>query len=407
MVLASARASSTQVSAGFSRFLFPRGVPSPAASLCDRKVGYRPEAHVTLEEDLPMFLRKTAATGALTFAITTGALAGDIVVDAGRGPLTVTVPTSYDPQHPAPLVVSLHSYNGSAASQEVRMPLLPLVDEYGFLYVLPEGTINCAGGRFWNATEACCDFDGSGVDDAGYLLALIDAITVQLSVDARRVYVVGHSNGGFMSYRMACEHAGVIAAIASVAGATELDPSLCAPAEPVHVLQIHGTSDLLYGGGCATFDGFCFPPGPYCAPSAVQTVETWAAYSGCALDAETGGNLDLIAGLPGAETEVTRYVNGCQSGGSAELWTIVGGGHGPNFTSEAMSLLVEHLLAHPKPAACSADLDGSGDVGFGDILAIIGAWGPCGVPCPEDLSGNGSVDFADILAVIGAWGPCP
>ncbi|MHC5113281.1 MAG: FG-GAP repeat domain-containing protein [Planctomycetota bacterium] len=57
-------------------------------------------------------------------------------------------------------------------------------------------------------------------------------------------------------------------------------------------------------------------------------------------------------------------------------------------------------------AACAEDLDGSGDVGFGDILAIIGAWGPCGVPCPEDLSGNDAVDFADILAVIGAWGDC-
>ncbi|MHC5115135.1 MAG: DNRLRE domain-containing protein [Planctomycetota bacterium] len=58
------------------------------------------------------------------------------------------------------------------------------------------------------------------------------------------------------------------------------------------------------------------------------------------------------------------------------------------------------------PPPCPADLDGSGDVGFGDILQIIGAWGPCGVPCPEDLSGNGAVDFADILAVIAAWGPC-
>ncbi|MCP3904482.1 MAG: VCBS repeat-containing protein [Planctomycetes bacterium] len=57
-------------------------------------------------------------------------------------------------------------------------------------------------------------------------------------------------------------------------------------------------------------------------------------------------------------------------------------------------------------APCPSDLDGSGDVGFGDILQVIGAWGPCGPDCPQDLSGNGSVDFADILVVIGAWGPC-
>ncbi|MCP3903402.1 MAG: CRTAC1 family protein [Planctomycetes bacterium] len=56
-------------------------------------------------------------------------------------------------------------------------------------------------------------------------------------------------------------------------------------------------------------------------------------------------------------------------------------------------------------ACCPADLNLDGDVGFGDILAVIGAWGPCAA-CPEDLDGSGDVGFGDILAVIGAWGPC-
>jgi hypothetical protein len=55
---------------------------------------------------------------------------------------------------------------------------------------------------------------------------------------------------------------------------------------------------------------------------------------------------------------------------------------------------------------CAGDLDGDGDVDFGDVLSIIGAWGPC-AGCPQDLNGNGVVDFGDVLAVIGAWGPCP
>ncbi|MCP3904416.1 MAG: hypothetical protein GY715_12375 [Planctomycetes bacterium] len=61
------------------------------------------------------------------------------------------------------------------------------------------------------------------------------------------------------------------------------------------------------------------------------------------------------------------------------------------------------------PNICPADLDGNRNVGFGDILQVIAAWGPCPPepPCPEDLSGNGQVDFADILAVVGSWGPCP
>ncbi|MCP3905926.1 MAG: S8 family serine peptidase [Planctomycetes bacterium] len=59
----------------------------------------------------------------------------------------------------------------------------------------------------------------------------------------------------------------------------------------------------------------------------------------------------------------------------------------------------------PCASPCVADLDGSGDVGFGDILNIIGAWGPC-VACPQDLDDSGDVGFGDILAVIGAWGSC-
>jgi polyhydroxybutyrate depolymerase len=345
---------------------------------------------------------------ACVLSITAGVHAGDVVVDAGRGPLTVRVPSSYDPENPAPLVLSLHGYNGDAVSQEIGMPLLPLVEEYGFLYVLPEGTLNCAGNRFWNATDACCDFEESGVDDAGYLLALVDEIKAQLSVDDRRVYVVGRSNGGFMSYRMACEHAGTVAAVASLAGVTYLEPDDCSPSEPVHVLQIHGTEDpiVAYEGGCVTFDGFCYPPGPYCAPGAVQTVETWATYDGCSLDVEIGENLDIVEGLPGAETTVARYVSGCQPGGSAELWSIVGGRHAPIFTSDAARLVIEYFLAHPKPAVCPADLDGNGTVDTGDILTVLAAWGPCKGACQEDLDGSGAVDVGDLLVVLASWGPC-
>lgn len=54
---------------------------------------------------------------------------------------------------------------------------------------------------------------------------------------------------------------------------------------------------------------------------------------------------------------------------------------------------------------CPADVDGNGAVEFGDILLILGAWGPCG-DCPEDIDGNGAVEFADLLLLLGAWGPC-
>ena len=102
-------------------------------------------------------------------------------------------------------------------------------DQEGFLYLHPDGTTDCLGDPFWNATDACCNFCGSSVDDVAFLSAVLDAIEAQFTVDPRRIFLIGHSNGGFMSYRMACEHADRVAAIASLAGATWFDPLDCGP----------------------------------------------------------------------------------------------------------------------------------------------------------------------------------
>lgn len=57
--------------------------------------------------------------------------------------------------------------------------------------------------------------------------------------------------------------------------------------------------------------------------------------------------------------------------------------------------------------ACPGDVDGDGAVGFGDIVSLLSAWGPCGPPCPQDIDGSGAVTFADLLLLLAAWGPCP
>jgi polyhydroxybutyrate depolymerase len=202
-----------------------------------------------------------------------------------------------------------------------------------------------------------------------------------------------------MSYRMACDHADAVAAIASLAGATFLDPEDCGPVAPVNTLQIHGTNDgtISYNGGCIL--GNCYP-------SAIGTTETWATYDGCALVPEQLPDpLDLDRNIPGAETTVTRYATDCDPGGSAQLWTIAGGAHSPNLTANFSRLVVEFLLAHPKPSVCPEDVDDSGGIDFDDVLRVLAAWGPC-EECPEDVDASGEVDFSDLLRVLAAWGPC-
>ena len=249
-----------------------------------------------------------------------GAEASTTSVDAGRGPVTVRVPEFGS--GPRPLILQLHGYSSNASDTEnFLFQLGSRAEAAGILLAMPEGTIDGLGHRFWNATDACCDFFGTGVDDVGYLLALIDQIDEELGgVDREHIYLVGHSNGGFMSYRMACEHAESFAAVVSFAGATFEDETDCAPSRPVPVLQIHVIADntLPYGGGT-------FPPPapPVVLPGAIETVEDWAAYDGCdPSEHEVGAPFDGrndVAGI--TDTAVRRYQVGC-GGPHAELWSI-------------------------------------------------------------------------------------
>lgn len=325
---------------------------------------------------------------------------GDDAIDLGRGPVPIFVPSTYDDSNPAPLVLLLHGWLWDGQLQENWFQFEAQAEAHGCLYAYPDGTVGPDGIRFWNATDACCDFYDSEVDDAGYLADLIDAIGELWNVDQQRIWIVGHSNGGFMAHRMACEYPNTVAAIVSFAGAAYNDPLLCSAGAPVHVLGIHGTLDLsvLYGGG--NYFGV-----PY--PGAVESVEQWVLRNGCfPLGEEQDEHLNLTVDVFGSETVVTRYDNGCDPGGLGELWSMSLAGHYPVLTSQFAPLVFEYLAAHPKPASCLPDLDGSGAVDFPDLLSLLSTWGPC-TACPEDLDGNASVDFADLLVMLSAWGACP
>jgi polyhydroxybutyrate depolymerase len=252
--------------------------------------------------------------------------------------VNVYVPSTYNGTKAMPLVILLHAYGVTGAWQDEYMRFRPLAETRGFLYCYPESMIDSDGNPFWDATDAY----HTGADDAGYLRSLIEEIGRQFSVDGKRTHVVGHSNGGSMAYRMACDSADLIASIASLAGTTFLDPSRCRPSQPVNILQIHGTADEK-----VAYYGEAWRPGSH-------SVEIWANYNGASgpvTDLASTMNLDLdVAGL---DTVITRYTN-APPGGAVELWTINGGHHSPTFysgsvVSEFAPRVIDWLFAHPKP----------------------------------------------------------
>ena len=246
-------------------------------------------------------------------------------------------PPAHDGVTPLPVVFLLHGYSANATLQDLILGTSAAANSAGYYLVLPEGTVDSAGNQFWNATDVCCDFEASGVDDIGYLTSLLDDAEAMLPIDSSRVYFMGHSNGGYMSYRMACELSERITAIMVLAASDYQDDTTCVPANGVSVLHLHGTLDesVLYDGSARY-------------PSATETATRWARRAGCdpavITDLEP---LDIEVTAAGPETTRQRWETGCAPGLDIELWTMNEVPHLPVFQPRPFGALVaDWLLAH-------------------------------------------------------------
>lgn len=249
-------------------------------------------------------------------------------------PAGLFVPPAHDGVTPLPAVILLHGYGASGQAQDTYLGLSRAARVRGFYVVIPDGTPDASGRRFWNATPACCDFGGTGVDDVAYITALMDALEATVPVAEGQLFLMGHSNGGFMSYRMACERSERIAGIVSLAGSDFAADGDCVPTAPVAVLQIHGDLDATI-----RYDG---EAGAY--PSAPDVVARWAGRNGCAASAPAAGEpLDLDTAVAGTETEVLEHTDGCSRG--AALWTIVGGEHIPSVSRDFADRVLQWMAA--------------------------------------------------------------
>jgi polyhydroxybutyrate depolymerase len=207
----------------------------------------------------------------------------------------VHLPTGYTPDLSYPLVINMHGLGSNAFQQELYSRFSELADEEGIVVVYPNGFNN-----LWNV------FSASGVDDVGFLSALIDTMAFHYSIDLNRVYATGMSMGGYMSHRLACQLEERIAAIASVTGLLAFSP--CVPSRNMPILQIHGTDDGVV---------------PY---SGVQgTIDHWTDWNDCPDDPE-------VVNLPDIDTtdQSTVTVSSwfpCNDSVEVMLYTINGGDH--------------------------------------------------------------------------------
>ena len=261
----------------------------------------------------------------------------------GDRPATLVLPLEHH-GGPLPLVIGLHGYGGHAWEFETTTRLTQRVEADEIALLLPQGTEEQSGDQFWNATGWCCDLENSEVDDVEYFHALMEEVESYIPIDG--VYIYGHSNGGFMSYRLACESFPNLVAIASMSGTSFEDEDQCEGANPVSILHIHGTEDdvVLYGGSGASSNAEGYA-------AAHDVVREWAQRANCHETPDVSAPpLDLDEEVEGAETTITRYVD-CDGDRAIELWTVNGADHSPSFdhAEEVSPLLIEWFLDRATP----------------------------------------------------------
>ena len=141
-----------------------------------------------------------------------------------------------------PLLFSLHGYTSRAIWNLGYTGFQSIAETEKFIVIYPQGTILASTGEtHWNVGGWTV---GSTTDDVDYLSSLIDWAYSEYKIDRNRVYSTGMSNGGFMSYHLACNLSYKIAAVASVTGSmTPQTYNSCSPTHPTAILQIHGTAD--------------------------------------------------------------------------------------------------------------------------------------------------------------------
>jgi polyhydroxybutyrate depolymerase len=236
-----------------------------------------------------------------------------LTLDGRDRSYTLNLPPNYYSSTSAlPLVIAMHGGGGNSAQFEASSLLTRKADSAGFAVVYPNGTSASLGLNTWNGGGCCGSAVTNNVDDVAFVRALITDLISRHRLDPRRVYATGHSNGGIMSYRLACELSDRIAAVAPNAG--PLMVASCTPARPVPVLHMHSKLDTnvpVAGGFGSGIAGVGFP-------SVASSVARAAAANGCAATATVLSTSALLTRSTWAP---------CRGGAAVELILTEDGGH--------------------------------------------------------------------------------
>jgi polyhydroxybutyrate depolymerase len=243
-------------------------------------------------------------------------MSGSLISGGRKRMYMVYVPANYNRMRWGPAVMAFHGGWGTMKNMSEEYELIEKADKEGFLAVFPNGTSSFKSGIFWtwNAGECCGYAVEKNVDDVKFVRTLAKKLVTDYRV--KKYFAIGMSNGGLMSYRLACEASDIFSAIGSVAGTD--NTTTCNPTRPIPVMHIHALNDpnVVYTWGC----------GPDCQgdswaiefQSVPDTISKWVKLNKCSPEPTTV--------LTNSWVTCVLY-SGCTNKASVKLCTTTEGGH--------------------------------------------------------------------------------
>jgi polyhydroxybutyrate depolymerase len=263
----------------------------------------------------------------------------------------VYLPKDYNSSKTYSLLLGLHGRGGDGKNAIKFMKFNPLADKYNFICIYPSGYK-----RSWNDGRNKTPASKAGIDDVAFLDFLISEIQKEYSVNEKKIYAVGMSNGGYMALTLACGLSQRFAAVASVTGIMAPNPETwCKPQQAIPVLLIGGTDDPIvpYKGGKIS--------------NGIETIGFDEAFNFWKKQNVCIGNSKSISlannSKDGTTVEVETY-NFCNNNSEVILYRIIGGGHtwpgGSQYLPQAAigrlckefkaeEIIIEFLIKHELP----------------------------------------------------------
>ena len=296
----------------------------------------------------------------------------------------MSYPTNVNPEdNSIPLIINMHGFGGNAVNQISYTQMNQYAHPQNVAVVYPQGLNNS-----WNVYTY---WDNNPYDDVSFISDMIDQIAIDFNIDLDRVYACGMSNGGYMTYRLACDLSDKITAFGSATGNFMITNSTndCQNQDrEIPIIHFHGTADGVVNYYPPSFDG---------SLTISESIDFWTSYNSLNLENSILINNNVEVYTYSKESSETKFVH----------YKVIGGGHtwfGSNWgfhtSEELINFFLQYKLSDFIINQLEGDINGDNLINIQDIILTINLIFSDEYDALADLNSDQTIDIIDVVLLV-------